>query len=49
MPALLYTHQSDTAAFGMYEKLGWTVLRRDLVLSTGKRFVLMGLELTSAS
>ena len=40
--SLLYTHQSDTAAFQMYQKLGWTVLREELTLSSGKQFVLMG-------
>ncbi len=43
--ALLYTHQSDTAAFQMYQKLGWIVLRDNLTLSSSKRFVLMGKEL----
>ncbi len=43
--ALLYTHQSDTAAYGMYLQKGWEVLARDIVFKSGKRFVLMGKRL----
>ena len=40
--AILYTHQSETAAYNIYLKKGWEVLRRDLVFKSGKKFVLMG-------
>lgn len=40
--ALLYTLQSDTAAYKMYLKLGWKVLKDNLIFKSGKSFVLMG-------
>ncbi len=43
--SVLYTHQSDTAASKMYERLGWRTLARDLQLRSDKRFVLMGKHL----
>ena len=35
--AILYTHQSETAAYNIYLKKGWEVLRNDLVFKSGKK------------
>lgn len=43
--AILYTHQSETAAYNIYLKKGWEVLRSDLVFKSGKKFVLMGKQI----
>lgn len=40
--ALLYTLRADTAAFRMYLRLGWAILKDEVSLRSGKKYALMG-------
>lgn len=43
--SILYTLKSETVAYQMYQKLGWKILRDNLVFKSGNSFILMGKEL----